>query len=102
MKGWYHVYILASRSRVLYTGVTNDIERRVIEHRFAARRTFTDKFRVDQLVHLESYSEVKQAIAREKQIKGWRRAKRIALIEESNPDWRDLAAHLPRRDLRDD
>jgi putative endonuclease len=88
----YHVYILASASRVLYTGITNDLQRRVFEHQARHIRGFTQKYHVTQLMYCEAFRDVRDAIAREKQIKAWTRAKRIALIERLNPHWRDLSA----------
>ncbi|MBI4480703.1 MAG: GIY-YIG nuclease family protein [Acidobacteria bacterium] len=88
----YHVYILASRSRTLYTGVTNNLARRVSEHRQGLIPGFTRQYRIHRLVYFEPYQDVRAAIRREKQIKGWLRAKKIALIEEHNPTWDDLAA----------
>jgi putative endonuclease len=88
----YYVYILSSRSRTLYTGVTNNIARRVAEHRRGLVPGFTSKYRIHRLVHFEPYEHPSAAIAREKRIKGWLRAKKVALIEESNPTWDDLAA----------
>jgi putative endonuclease len=88
----YFVYILASRRQgVLYTGVTNDLERRVYEHKHDLNRGFTSKYRVHRLVYFESTDDISEAIAREKQIKGWLRSKKIALIEASNPEWADLS-----------
>jgi putative endonuclease len=88
----YNVYILASRTRVLYTGITGDLETRLAWHRsFANPKCFTAQYKVTRLVHVEEYSEVTTAIAREKEIKGWRRAKKIRLIEATNPEWEDLA-----------
>jgi putative endonuclease len=87
----YHVYILASASRVLYTGITNDLRRRVLEHQSMRVPGFTQKYRVTQLMYCEAFRDVRDAIAREKQIKAWSRAKRIALIEKLNPHWRDLS-----------
>lgn len=86
------VYILANVNRsVLYTGVTSDLVRRVAEHReHLDPRTFTARYRVDRLVHFEPYPDIVAAIEREKQVKGWTRAKKIALIEKANRDWRDL------------
>jgi putative endonuclease len=86
----YYVYILANRSKTLYTGVTNDLTRRVVEHKSGAVPGFTAKYRIDRLVHFEETSRIEDAIAREKQIKGWVRAKKLALIEQSNPEWEDL------------
>jgi putative endonuclease len=87
----YHVYILASRSRVLYTGVTGNLEQRIRDHKQRAIPGFTAKYNVTRLVYCESFHDVRSAIAREKQIKGWSRGKRIALIESQNPVWTDLA-----------
>ena len=86
----YFVYILASRSRCLYVGVTNNIYRRLADHR-AGLVAFTAKYCVTRLVYVEETSDVRAAIAREKQIKGWTRVRKIALIETDNPGWRDLA-----------
>ena len=88
----YWVYIMASRNRVLYIGVTNDLRRRVYEHKAHEVAGFSAKYRVDRLVYLEQTNDVGAAIAREKQLKGWRREKKVALIEASNPAWDDLAA----------
>ena len=87
----FWVYVLASRSRVLYVGVTNDLLRRLMEHRLHKVAGFTAKYRVNRLVHLEETTGVEEAIAREKQIKGWRRSKKIELIEKDNPTWIDLS-----------
>jgi putative endonuclease len=87
----YHVYILTSASRVLYTGITNDLKRRVNEHRQMLVPGFTQKYRVTQLMYYEAFGNVRIAIAREKQIKAWTRDKRVALIESLNPHWRDLS-----------
>ncbi|MGB3544151.1 GIY-YIG nuclease family protein [Rubrivirga sp.] len=83
------VYILASRSRATYVGVTNHVERQLAEH-WAGVSDYTSRYRIDRLVHLEEYPSARDAIAREKQIKGWSRAKKTALIEAENPTWRDL------------
>ena len=88
----YYVYIMTNRSGTLYTGVTNNLQRRVAEHKSHAIPGFTRKYRIDRLVYFESTNDVRCAIAREKQIKGWLRAKKIALIETMNPEWQDLAA----------
>lgn len=87
----YYVYILTNKSRTLYTGVTNDLERRVYEHRRKLVPGFTAKYRTTQLVYFEVTQDVHAALAREKQIKGWLRAKKIALIESVNPKWEDLS-----------
>ena len=81
----YFVYIATNRSRTLYTGVTNNLQRRHLEH-FAGQSQFTAKYRIDRVVYYESYMDIHQAIAREKQIKGWRRSKKLALIESVNPN----------------
>ena len=87
----YFVYVLASRSRVLYVGVTNDLERRVFEHEQKLIPGFTAEYDVNRLVYFESTRDVLAAIQREKQIKGWRRDRKVALIESINPDWEDLS-----------
>ncbi len=87
----YWVYILASRSRVLYTGVTNDLARRVKEHRAGLTPSFSQRYRVTRLVYFEQFGYIRNAIAREKQIKGWVRARKLELIEARNPTWADLA-----------
>jgi len=88
----YFVYILASRSRVLYVGVTRDLNRRVFEHRLGFNRGFTTRFRATRLVYFESTNDVMAAITREKQLKGWSRSRKLALIESAKPEWRDLTA----------
>ncbi len=88
--GEYFVYILASVSRTLYTGVTHDLARRVSEHRLGLTPGFASKYRVNRLVYYEATSDVLSAIEREKHIKGWLRRKKLALIESVNPGWRDL------------
>lgn len=87
----YFVYIMTSRSGVLYTGVTNDVIRRVQEHKTKKTGGFTAKYNIDRLVYCESTDSIESAIIREKQIKGWSRKKKIALIESMNPDWNDLS-----------
>ena len=87
----FWVYILASRSRVLYVGVTNDLLRRIREHPTREVPGFTAKYRIDRLVHCEETDDIEAAIAREKEIKGWRRSKKIVLIEAANPTWIDLS-----------
>ena len=88
----YYVYIMRNRSGTLYTGVTNNLQRRVNEHRRGSVPGFTSKYRIMHLVYFETTNNVKEAIAREKQIKGWVRKRKIELIESVNPDWEDLAA----------
>ena len=76
---------------MLYVGVTNDLPRRVAEHRAGQGGAFTQRYRVHQLVYCEEHRDVRDAFAREKTLKGWTRVKKVALIEAENPDWRDLA-----------
>jgi putative endonuclease len=87
----YYVYIMTNRSRTLYTGVTNDLMRRVYEHKNKVVPGFTRKYNIKYLVYYESTSSIHSALQREKQIKGWLRAKKIVLIESMNPKWRDLS-----------
>ena len=87
----YYASIMTNSKWTLYTGVTNDLTRRVYEHKNKLVYGFTSKYNITKLVFYESTSEVDSAIAREKQIKGWRRSKKIALINSVNPKWRDLA-----------
>jgi putative endonuclease len=87
----YYVYMLANRSRTLYTGVTNDLARRLYEHRSGVISGFTSRYAVHRLVHVETATNPRDAIAREKQIKRWTRAKKVALIEATNPEWLDLS-----------
>ena len=103
MERLYYVYILASRSQSLYIGVTNNIERRVEEHRSESVKGFTGRYNVNRLVHVEVFHDVRAAIAREKQLKGWRREKKLALIESGNPTWVELAPRgsLARRPTAD-
>ena len=89
----YCVYILANASNsVLYTGVTNDLERRLFEHKNHLVPGFTSRYNVEKLVYFEAVNDINAAIAREKQLKGWSRAKKNALVETLNPDWRELSA----------
>ena len=88
------VYILASASgRALYIGVTTNLGRRLAEHR-AGKVTHTARYRIHRLIFVETCATAPEAIAREKQLKGWRRAKKIALVNLSNPDWRDLSGEV--------
>lgn len=87
----YYVYIMTNKSRTLYTGVTNNLERRVYEHKNKLVAGFTSKYNITKLVYYEETNDVNVALAREKQIKGWLRAKKIALIESENPEWKDLS-----------
>jgi putative endonuclease len=91
----YSVYILASRiGGTLYIGVTNDLIRRVFEHRTGATEGFTRKYRVTRLVYFERFGDVREAIAREKQLKKWNRAWKVRLVEAENPRWVDLYPSL--------
>jgi putative endonuclease len=87
----YYVYIMTNRSRTLYTGVTNNLERRVREHKQKLIPGFTRRYNITILVHYEETDNIGTAILREKQIKGWLRAKKITLIESTNPEWKDLS-----------
>lgn len=87
----YYVYIMTNRSKTLYTGVTNDLVRRVYEHKNKMVDGFTKKYNITKLVYFEETNDVQTAISREKQIKGWLRIKKIALIESVNPGWADLS-----------
>jgi putative endonuclease len=87
----YYVYIMANQNRTLYAGVTNNLMRRVLEHKKGETPGFTARYHINQLVFFEETDNVYDALAREKQIKGWLRAKKIALIESINPDWDDLS-----------
>src|SRR2546427_5200051 len=98
----YCVYIMSNRARTLYVGVTGNIARRVYEHKNYLVPGFTCKYAVDRLVYVESTEEVGAALAREKQLKGWGRKKKVALIESSNPKWSDLAQSWAGYKDRDD
>ncbi len=87
----YYVYIMASRSLTLYTGVTGDIYQRALQHRTGEIEGFTRRYNINRLVYYETFKYVNNAIAREKQIKARTRAKRLALIKTMNPAWQDLA-----------
>ena len=89
----YYVYILASVTRVLYIGVTGTFEQRIAEHRaHKYPEAFTSRYNVTRLVYFEEYTRIEDAIAREKQLKRWRRSKKLSLIERFNPSWTDFAA----------
>ena len=88
----YYVSIMTNEARTLYVGVTNDLARRVYEHkRRSTAGSFTSKYNLNRLAYYEEFGEVRDAIAREKEIKGWLRAKKVALIEALNPEWDDLS-----------
>jgi putative endonuclease len=90
----YYIYIMASQSRVIYVGMTNDLRRRVAQHQQKLVEGFTQKYNVTRLVYYEMTEDVHAALAREKQIKAWRRSKKVALIEAVNPTWKDLSSEL--------
>jgi putative endonuclease len=87
----YYVYLMSNVSRTLYVGVTNDLQRRVYEHKQKLTPGFTRKYNLTLLVYFETTSDIRAALTREKQIKGWLRAKKVALIESINPNWLDLS-----------
>jgi putative endonuclease len=87
----YYVYIMTNHAHTLYTGVTNDLERRVFEHKMKLVPGFTSRYDLAILVYYESVGDINAAITREKQIKGWLRGKKITLIESVNPGWKDLS-----------
>jgi putative endonuclease len=86
----YYVYIMTNHARTLYVGMTNDLQRRVCQHK-RKDSNFTSRYKIDKLVHYEEFIDVRDAISREKQIKGWLRVKKIELIEADNPGWSDLS-----------
>jgi putative endonuclease len=91
----FYIYMMTNRSRVvLYTGITNSLMRRVSQHQNSEIKGFTKTYKVDRLIYYERYNNPRDAIAREKEIKGWRREKKSALIERMNPKWADLAPML--------
>jgi putative endonuclease len=90
----YYVYIMANQSRTLYVGFTNNIRRRVWEHRTGFVEGFTNCYKIDALFYVESFGDVFCAIEREKQVKRWRRDKKLRVIAQANPDWHDLSDGL--------
>ena len=92
----FWVYILVSRTGTLYVGVTGYFDRRILQHKMESIEGFTSKYKIHRLVYYETYDQVQRAIGREKQLKGWRRDKKIALIEKINPRWQDLAENWGR------
>ena len=91
---------MTNRTRgVLYTGVTNDLQRRVWEHRNGTVKGFTKQYKLDRLVYHENYGDIRDAITREKEIKGWRREKKNELVRTLNPTWEDLGSKLFNREL---
>jgi putative endonuclease len=94
----FYVYLLASKSRRLYVGVTNSLERRLFEHKSKLVDGFTKQYNIDRLVYFEQTTDVLSAITREKQIKSWNRSKKISLIETINPTWEDLSGEWYKAD----
>ena len=87
----FYVYIVASKTRRLYVGVTSHLERRAHEHKHHLIEGFTRRYNIERLVYYEHFRDAQAAINREKQIKGWLRSRKIVLIEETNPEWQDLS-----------
>ncbi len=87
----YYIYIMTNRSRTFYVGITNNLEQRVYEHKQKLIDGFTKRYNISRLVYYEVFTDVRDAIAREKKVKDWRREKKIALIESMNPTWKDLS-----------
>jgi len=87
----YYVYIMTNHSGTLYTGTTDNLEKRIYEHRHNLVPGFASKYNITKLVYYEQENDVEAALAREKQIKGWQRSKKVALIESKNPEWKDLS-----------
>ena len=87
----YFVYIMANEKKTIYTGMTNDLRRRVSEHKQSSIPGFTKRHGLNKLVYCETFREVRDAIGHEKRIKGWLRKRKVALIEAENPDWDDLS-----------
>jgi putative endonuclease len=92
----FWVYILTSRTGTLYVGITGYLHRRILQHKIDTIEGFTKKYKVHRLVYYEAFDHAGNAISREKQLKGWRRTKKIALIEKMNPRWQDLAENWGR------
>ena len=86
----FYVYIMSNEWLTIYVGVTNDLERRVHEHKSGQQKGFTKRHSIDRLVYFEQFTDIRFAIAREKEIKGWKRFKKVALIRSQNPEWKDL------------
>ena len=90
----YYIYILTNKSRTLYTGMTNNLVRRLFEFKNKLIDGFTKKYNITKFVYFEVFNNINDAIHREKQIKGWLRIKKIALVESINPEWKDLSEEL--------
>jgi len=89
----FYLYILASKSRRLYIGMTSSLEARVLQHKCGSIPGFAQRYRINRLVYYEVFKYVDKCIARETELKKWRRAKKVALLERENPTWEDLAVH---------
>jgi putative endonuclease len=100
MERRYYMYLMASLSRRLYVGVTNNLVRRTHEHKEARIPGFTARYRFHRLVYFESFQYVRSAIAREKQVKAWRRSRKVSLIEDQNPTWADLSESWKPRSIK--
>ncbi|MGB5288240.1 MAG: GIY-YIG nuclease family protein [Ignavibacteriaceae bacterium] len=87
----FYVYIMTNKSKTLYVGVTNNLQRRVYEHKNQMIEGFTSKYNITKVIYFEVFNDIESAIKREKQIKGWLRKKKIDLIESMNPEWNDLS-----------
>jgi len=90
----YYVYIMTNKSKTLYIGVTNNLNHRVYQHKQKLVPGFTSKYKINKLVYYETTGDINSAIAREKQLKGWLRSKKIVLIQSMNPEWLDLSYGL--------
>lgn len=88
---YYYVYIMSSLQGTIYIGVTNNLQRRIYEHKQHLIKGFTDLYNCTQLVYYEEYNNINEAIAREKQLKGWKRSKKETLIRKTNPSWEDIS-----------
>jgi putative endonuclease len=93
----YYVYIVASRTRVIYIGVTSEIEQRIWQHKHGVYDGFARQYKCDRLVYYERFGYIKRAIGREKELKGWMRERKLALITKENPTWQDLSADWGKR-----
>ena len=87
----YYVYIMTNQSRTLYVGITNNIRQRIRQHKDGLVEGFTNRYKIDTLVYFETFRDITSGITREKQIKRWRREKKVRLIVKDNPDWHDLS-----------
>jgi putative endonuclease len=87
----YYVYIMTNRSGTLYIGVTSDLRRRVYEHKRKVIKGFSSRYNISRLVYFEEYGDPEEAIGREKQLKGWRRAKKLKLVEDTNEKWKEIS-----------